>query len=69
MFNPFQAIEDAECASDPQVRVSLLEQAIKFLSTQGDAESAEVQHAIGYAWYQHPADTIDGNSYKPSIDY
>ncbi|MDQ1922735.1 hypothetical protein [Massilia pseudoviolaceinigra] len=57
MFNPVQAIEDAACAADSQVRVSLLEQAIEFLSTQGDAGSAEVQHAIGYAWYQHPADT------------
>ncbi len=54
-YDPFQAIVDAECTMDATVRAELLDQAITFLSNHGDGDSADIQQAIGYAWYCHPS--------------
>lgn len=56
-FDPYAAIEAADCTTDLQERARLLEAAILHLTSKGDLASAEVQYVIGYAWYQHPAES------------
>jgi|GEM_PF-2534594 len=52
-FDPYAAIDKAECSEDKQQRADLLLAAIDDLASHGDG-SADVEQTIGYAWYWYP---------------
>ncbi len=54
MSDLWKDILEAEITTDMSERGKLLDSAICNLVSKGDLASADVQHAIGYAWYCHP---------------